>query len=81
MLTFLGYQVQAVTIEHGGAVKYPETVVYREDAILPHVVIIYTRQKKDKAKKGLVKKGGGKKSTGKKGRKTGILRVLRRLFC
>jgi len=34
--------VEAVTIANGGAVKYPETVVYREEAILPSVVIMYT---------------------------------------
>ncbi|EIW79059.1 hypothetical protein CONPUDRAFT_59609 [Coniophora puteana RWD-64-598 SS2] len=39
-----GYDsVEAVTHKHGGSVDYPETVVYREDAILPSVVIMYTR--------------------------------------
>ncbi|THH27652.1 hypothetical protein EUX98_g6532 [Antrodiella citrinella] len=35
--------VEAATKANGGAVNYPETVVYREDAILPSVVIMYTK--------------------------------------
>ncbi|RYP86160.1 hypothetical protein DL770_004947 [Monosporascus sp. CRB-9-2] len=39
-----GYDsVEAVTRQHGGSVNYPETIVYRESAILPSVVIVYTR--------------------------------------
>jgi len=39
-----GYDsVTAVTRSDGGSVTYPETVVYRTDAILPTMVIIYTR--------------------------------------
>ena len=36
-------QVEAVTKSQGGEVEYPETIVYREDAILPSVVVVYTR--------------------------------------
>ncbi|KAJ3533680.1 hypothetical protein NM688_g7247 [Phlebia brevispora] len=36
--------VVAVTKSNGGSVNNPETVVYREDAILPSVVIVYTRK-------------------------------------
>lgn len=40
---FLLKQVEAVTRQHGGSVNYAETVVYHESAILPAVVIVYTR--------------------------------------
>ncbi|KAI8951965.1 ADP-ribosylation [Xylaria longipes] len=40
-----GYDsVEAVTRDHGGSVDYPETIVYQERAILPSVVVVYTRQ-------------------------------------
>ncbi|KAF4978808.1 hypothetical protein FZEAL_4875 [Fusarium zealandicum] len=35
--------VEAVTFDRGGSVMYPETVVYREDAIVPVAVVMYTR--------------------------------------
>ncbi|OCH85006.1 ADP-ribosylation [Obba rivulosa] len=37
---------EGVTKPQGGSVEYPETIVYREDAILPSVVVVYTRQHK-----------------------------------
>ncbi|KAJ4185717.1 hypothetical protein NW755_008167 [Fusarium falciforme] len=36
--------VEAVTVRNGGRVMYPETIVYREDAIVPVAVVMYTRQ-------------------------------------
>ncbi|EEU45273.1 uncharacterized protein NECHADRAFT_80791 [Fusarium vanettenii 77-13-4] len=36
--------VEAVTLRNGGNVAYPETIVYREDAIVPFAVVMYTRQ-------------------------------------
>ncbi|KAM5349021.1 hypothetical protein ACJ41O_008844 [Fusarium nematophilum] len=40
-----GYNcVEAVTRANGGEVNFPETIVYREDAIVPVGVIMYTRR-------------------------------------
>jgi len=40
-----GYDsVEAVPIYRGGAVRYPETVVYTEDAIIPTGIVVYSRQ-------------------------------------
>ncbi|KAH7265972.1 hypothetical protein B0J15DRAFT_545992 [Fusarium solani] len=40
-----GYDsVEAVLTHNGGTVRYPETIVYREDAIIPVGVILYTRR-------------------------------------
>ncbi|KAF5003818.1 hypothetical protein FDECE_9655 [Fusarium decemcellulare] len=40
-----GYDlVKALTVREGGDVLNPETVVYREDAIIPVAVILYTRK-------------------------------------
>ncbi|KAK0714138.1 hypothetical protein B0T26DRAFT_874084 [Lasiosphaeria miniovina] len=40
-----GYDcVEAVRLVDGGSVDYPETVVYRDDAIVPVALIMYTRQ-------------------------------------
>lgn len=40
-----GYNsVKAVTKDKGGSVEYPEIVVYREDAIVPYGLIMYTRK-------------------------------------
>ncbi|KAM0292356.1 hypothetical protein ACHAPQ_008229 [Fusarium lateritium] len=39
-----GYDsVEAVLVREGGQVQYPETVVYRDDAIVPVGVIFYER--------------------------------------
>jgi hypothetical protein len=35
------FQVEAVLFGDGGIVNYPETVVYRDDAIIPVAVIMY----------------------------------------
>ena len=76
-LRFLDREVEAVTRSQGGAVRNPETIVYREDAILPSVVIVYTRRwikgkhGKGKGTKGKGTKGrGGKGKNHKNGRKT-----------
>ncbi|KAI8669625.1 PARP catalytic domain-containing protein [Fusarium keratoplasticum] len=38
-----GYDsVEAVLTHNGGTVRYPETIVYREDAVIPVGVILYT---------------------------------------
>ncbi|KAM7217594.1 hypothetical protein V8F06_006978 [Rhypophila decipiens] len=40
-----GYDcVEAVTLANGGSVRFPETVVYSDDAIVPVALIIYTRE-------------------------------------
>ncbi|RSL52547.1 hypothetical protein CEP54_010862 [Fusarium duplospermum] len=40
-----GYDsVEAVLDRNGGRVRYPETIIYREDAIVPVAVVMYTRQ-------------------------------------
>ncbi|KAH7481293.1 hypothetical protein FOMA001_g7544 [Fusarium oxysporum f. sp. matthiolae] len=36
--------VEGVTINNGGSLQYPEFVVYREDAIVPVGLIMYTRK-------------------------------------
>ncbi|KAF5675565.1 hypothetical protein FDENT_9700 [Fusarium denticulatum] len=36
--------VEGVTIDNGGSLQYPEFVVYREDAIIPVGLIMYTRK-------------------------------------
>lgn len=36
--------VEALTKKDGGSVKYPETIVYREDAIAPVAVVVYEKQ-------------------------------------
>lgn len=39
-----GYDcVEGVAIANGGSVRFPETVVYSDDAIVPVALIIYTR--------------------------------------
>lgn len=37
-------KVEGVTINNGGSLQYPEFVVYREDAIVPVGLIMYTRK-------------------------------------
>lgn len=44
------YQVEGIPREYGGTLKNPETVVYRDDAIIPVGVIMYTRQGWDPAR-------------------------------
>ncbi|KAF5707757.1 hypothetical protein FMUND_10975 [Fusarium mundagurra] len=40
-----GYNcIEGVTIDNGGSLQYPEFVVYREDAIIPVGLIMYTRK-------------------------------------
>lgn len=36
-------QIQAVTKKRGGPVYFPETVVFRDEAILPVAVITYNK--------------------------------------
>lgn len=36
-------QVEAITKKEGGGVRYPETIVYREDAIAPVAIVVYSK--------------------------------------